>query len=59
MVVSPLEVFAWQLNFYHRAVNPFFILLSKLISGQQQFLLTNALSGDKSKVSLNLIAIGK
>jgi hypothetical protein len=34
MVLSPVEVFAWQLNFYHRAVNPFSILLSKLISGQ-------------------------
>jgi hypothetical protein len=40
MVLSPLEVFAWQLNFYHRAVNPFFILLSKLISGQWRAPLT-------------------
>jgi hypothetical protein len=34
MALSPIEVMAWQLYFYHRAVNPSSILFSKLISGQ-------------------------
>ena len=38
MVLSPIEVLAWQLNFYRRAGSPFLIPLLKVISGQKSAL---------------------